>query len=171
MRYILTLLFAVSLNVRAIPTEWTSTDECFAPGWAVCGSFVFDFDTGIYSDINLTWNVVTPVFQNAIAFNDDQFVSGDQYRLLAKWAEPKGDSLRLTGYDLSVPVRQAFDWEFISYFVPGSGSSELVPSYEPAALPGTASLTGIALGIFVWSRRRASCLTINSLKPGPMLTL
>ncbi len=145
MRYLAPLLLIfLSMNVAAIPIKWTSADTCPNFDAVVCGSFYFDADTGAYSFIDLA-------FEGEFRGTFSNFGSGDQYRLSMINPVPPLHyvTLRLSGFDLSEPVRQPFNWVYdFRSIIHYEGSSELIPSFEPppipVPLPGTFYLVGLA---------------------------
>jgi hypothetical protein len=48
------LLFALSVTVNATPVQWTLQDVVFNDGGSATGSFFYDADTNVYSDISIT---------------------------------------------------------------------------------------------------------------------
>ncbi|GAB5452788.1 MAG: hypothetical protein Hals2KO_31160 [Halioglobus sp.] len=145
------LLLFLSVNVAAIPIKWTSADTCPNFDAVVCGSFYFDAETGLYSFIDLT-------FEGEFRGEFSNISSGDQYRLNMLNPVPPVHyvTLKLSGFDLSEPVRQTFNWAYdFRSIIHYEGSSELIPSFEPpprpVPLPGTFLLVGLG---FIVSRVR-----------------
>ncbi len=157
MKYLpLLLLGFLSMNIAASPIKWTSVDSCPNFDAVVCGSFYFDADTGAFSFIDL-------IFDGVFYGEFSNSSGGDQYHLNMINPVPPVHyvTLRLSGFDLAVPVQQRFDWVYdyrsIIHF---EGSSQLRPSFEPpptpAPAPGTLFLCGMALAVMRLARRHRS---------------